>query len=90
MLIQNNKIFLKPCGVKLYTKDIKYDLSRLSSNKRRFFLVNFLINATFEYLRMQRLLARGDVYFTFPFQNAAFIGGRRVCDCTQLGRYCKD
>ena len=34
--IQNNKIFFKPCGVKLETKDVKYDLSSLSSNKRRF------------------------------------------------------
>ena len=44
--------------------------------KHRFFQVNFLINAAFEHLRTRRLLG-GDIYFTFPFPNAAFIGGRR-------------
>ena len=66
MSIQNNKIYLKRYGVKLYTKDTKYDLSRLSSNKHCFFRVNFLNNATFEHLRMWRLLG------------AVFIGGRRL------------
>ena len=34
--LKNDKIFLKPCDVKLKTKDVKYDLLSLSSNKRRF------------------------------------------------------
>ena len=37
--IQNSKIFLKPCSVKLETKDVKYDLISFSS-----YQVNFLIN----------------------------------------------
>ena len=48
MSIQNNTIFFKPCGVKLLTKDVNYDLLSLSFNKRSFFQVNFLINAAFE------------------------------------------
>ena len=67
---QNNKIFLKPCGVKLFAKDVKYDLSSLSSNGHRFFWVNFLINAAFEHLRMWRLLGvfiRGRRLFHFSF-----------------------
>ena len=60
--------------MKLQTEDVKYDIVSLSSNKHRFFRVNFLINAAFEHLRMRRLL-ESDVYFTFPFPNAAFIGG---------------
>ena len=46
--IQSKKIFLKPCGVKLQTKDVNYDLSSLSFNKHCFLRVNFLINAAFE------------------------------------------
>ena len=38
-------------------------------------LVKFLIKAALEHLRMRCLLG-GGVYFTFPFPNAAFIGGR--------------
>ena len=45
---QNNTMFFKPCGVKLLTKDVNYDLSSLSFNKRCFFQMNFLINAAFE------------------------------------------
>ena len=41
-------MFFKPCGVKLLTKDVNYDLSSLFFNKRCFFQVNFLINAAFE------------------------------------------
>ena len=74
MSIQNNKILLKPCSLKLETKDVKYDPLGLSSIKRRFFRVNFLINAAFEHLRMGRLLG-GGVYFIPPFPNAAFIRG---------------
>ena len=48
MSIQNNTMFFKPCGVKLLTKDVNYDLLSLSFNKRCFFQVNFLINAAFE------------------------------------------
>ena len=55
-MCQFKSIFLKPCSVKLYSKDLKYDMLRVSSNKRCFFRVNFLINATFEHLRMRRLL----------------------------------
>ena len=41
-------MFFKPCGVRLLTKDVNYDLLSLSFNKRCFFQVNFLINAAFE------------------------------------------
>ena len=41
-------MFFKPCGVKLLTKDVNYDLSSLFFNKCCFFQVNFLINAAFE------------------------------------------
>ena len=53
--VQNNKIFLKPCSVKLLSKDVKYDLLSLSSNKQRFFRVDSLINAAFEHLKIRRL-----------------------------------
>ena len=59
------------------TKDAKYDPLSLPSNKCRFIGVNFLINGALEHLRMRCLLG-GGVYFTFPSQNAAFIGGRRL------------
>ena len=49
----------------------------LFSNKRRFFRVNFPINAEFKHRRIQRLLG-GGVYFTFRFLIAPFIGGRRL------------
>ena len=53
-----NKIFLKPYGVKLYAKDVKYDLlSALPTNT--VFQVNFPINAVFEHLRMPCLLGGG-------------------------------
>ena len=39
--------------------------------------MNFLINAAFDHLRMRRL-SEGGVYYTFPFPNAAFTGGRRL------------
>ena len=48
MSIQNSTMFFKPCGVKLLTKDVNYDLLSLSFNKRCFFQVNFLMNASFE------------------------------------------
>ena len=70
MSIQNNKIFLKPCGVKLYTEDVKYDLFSPFSDKCRLFQVNFLINAAFvdaAFIRGRRLL-EGDGYFTFSSQ----------------------
>ena len=58
MPFQNNKTFLKPSGVKLLTKDVKYDLSSLFPNKRSFFRVIFVINIAFELLRMRRLSGR--------------------------------
>ena len=53
--------------MKLQTKDVKYDILSLSSNKRRFFRVNFLINVAFEDAafislfpsQMRRLLKEG-------------------------------
>ena len=36
--------------------------------------MNFLINAAFE----DAASIRGGAYFTFPFSNAVFIGGRRL------------
>ena len=69
-------MFFKPCGVKLLTKDVNYDLLSLSFIKRCFFQVNFLINAAFE----NAALLESGVYFTFLFPNTAFIGGRRLLE----------
>ena len=72
------KDILKPCGVKLLTEDVNYDLLSLSFNKRCFFQVNFLINAAFEnaaFIREWCLfhisLLKYGVYW-----RAAFIRGR--------------
>ena len=77
MSIQNNKIFLTPWGVKLWTKNVKYDKLSLSSNKRSFSKVNFLINAAFEHVRMRRLF-----HFSLPkcgvYWRAAFKRGNTV------------
>ena len=50
---------------------MEYELLRLFSNKCCIFLVNFLIKATFEHLRLRRL-------FHFLFRIAAFMEGQRL------------
>ena len=89
--------------MKLYTRDIKYDLLRLFSNKRRFFRLNFLINATFEHLRMRRLLGGGVCYRTAfislftskmrrlleggVYRRVAFKRGNTVTAIFSIGRF---
>ena len=53
-------MFLKPCSLKLETIDVKCDSLGLSSIKRRFFRVNFLINAAFEQSEMWNFRPQGD------------------------------
>ena len=74
-----NQVLGRGFLVRSFTSELNKNFHHLTSlslysNKHRFFQVNFLINAAFDPLRMRRLFG-GDVYFTFSFPNAAFIGG---------------
>ena len=59
---------VKPCDVKLYIKDVKYDLLSLSSNKHHFFRVNFLINAAFEDAAFIVAFKRGNTVYYYYYQ----------------------